>query len=132
MRIRLSNITLNDGILDADFDQLDDRPPNPPPISSLPEGYDTDEGIAYGMLMRAVREHNLDPIAMQGHGRIIAEALNETWPGLNAYSHPQSDAVMWPGFGSLDVTIDSGKKGWYFKVDNQGKYDHNQFLEWDR
>lgn len=96
--------------------------PPPPPARELPRGFDVDETVAAAMLLETVDRHRLDPIAMQGHGAAIAAALNADWPGLEAYAHKQSDAIMWPGFGSIDVTKDSGKGGWYFRPDRQSRY----------
>lgn len=92
------------------------------PVGNLPDGYATDEGVAFAMFKASMERHGLDPIGVQGHGQTIAAALNADYPGLNAYAHAQSDALMWPGFGSVDVTIDSGKGGWSFRVDGLGVY----------
>jgi hypothetical protein len=99
-------------------------PPAPPPSAghAIPPGYDTDPSVAFSMLMTAVSEAELDPIAVQNHGAVIAAALNRSYPGLEAYAHKRSDAVMWPGFGSIDVTIDSGKGGWQFRPDRESRY----------
>jgi hypothetical protein len=110
MRIEIKAISIEDGRVFMDYDRVDQAeppPPTPPEGGSLPDGFDA---------------HGLTPIGVQGKGSQIADALNDTWPGLDAYAHRQSDAVMWPGFGSLDVTIDSGKGGWQFRPDGQGQY----------
>lgn len=96
--------------------------PPPPASRALPEGYRTDENVAAQMLLDAISAAKLDAVAMQGHGTQIAQALNDYWPGLDAYAHPQTDAIMWPGFGSLDVTKDSGKGGWYFRPDHEAPW----------
>lgn len=96
--------------------------PAPAPGRELPPGYDSDPTVGERMLLETVRIHKLDPIAMQNHGAAIAAALNADWPGLDAYAHKVSDAIMWPGFGSLDVTKDSGKGGWYFRPDRVARY----------
>ena len=95
----------------------------PPPVAALPDGYDTDEGVALGMLLASMNKRGMTGVSVQGHGKEICAALNADWPGLNTYAHPQSDAVVWPGFGSLDVTIDGGKGGFYFRPDKQAPYD---------
>lgn len=127
--IKNLHIVNNKIIIDIDVDINDDNPvpiPDPDPVPDRhppPEGYDSDENVAWGMLQKTIEKHNLDPIAIQGHGKVVADALNKDWPGLRAYAHPKSDALMWKGFGSLDITKDSGKGGFYFRVDHQGTYD---------
>jgi hypothetical protein len=99
-------------------------PIDPTPISRpLPAGYDSDVNVAFNMLTVAMDAHGLTPTGVQGHGSQIADALNATWPGLNAYADKRSDAVMWPGFGDLDVTIDSGKGGWSFQPGHNTPYE---------
>jgi hypothetical protein len=121
MRVRLSNVQLIVGGLEGDVEQLGAAPP---PVSvRLPPGYDTDPGVAFGMLQSAVNLCHLDAIAVQRHGQQIVDALNETWPGLDAYVDRKSDAVMWPGFGDVDVTIDSGKGGWAFQPGHNARYE---------
>jgi hypothetical protein len=108
------------------------NPPNPPdppnpPVDTyarpLPDGYDTNEKVALDMLLDAMNAAGLNAVQVQRHGDWIANALNKRYPGLNAYPHPQSDAVMWPRFGSLDVTISSGVGGFYFRPDRLAPYD---------
>jgi hypothetical protein len=67
------------------------------------------------MFMSAMQESGLDPVAVQGHGAVIADAVNKKYPGLGVTVDPKTDAVVWPGIGPLDVTIDSGKGGWSFR-----------------
>ena len=52
---------------------------------------------------------------MQGKGATIVAALKADYPGLAVTVDPKTDAVVWPGIGPLDVTIDSGKGGWSFR-----------------
>lgn len=123
-KIRLSEITFVNGVLDATIVVTDDASPSPPqpPTHTLPTHYDTDEAVGWDMLQQTVATHHLDAVAVQNHGPVICDALNQDWPGLNSYAHKISDAVMWPGFGSLDVTINSGLGGWYFRVDGKSAY----------
>jgi len=117
-RVRLSNVALIAGGLEADAEGLDASPP-PPPIpepSALPVGFDRDPSVAFGMFQRAMNEHFQTPTGVQNHGQQIVDALRDTWPRLDVY-RSRSDAPVWPGFGSLDVTIDSGKGGWQFRPD---------------
>jgi hypothetical protein len=67
------------------------------------------------MFLSAMQESGLDPVAMQGHGQQIADAVNKKYPGLGVTVDPKTDAIMWPGIGAIDVTIDSGKGGWAFQ-----------------
>jgi hypothetical protein len=99
------------------------EPPQPAAPPPLPEGFNSNQTVAFGMLLASMQRHNLDPVAVQGHGKLVADALNSDYPGLFAYAHPTSDALMWPGFGSVDCTINSGKGGFYFRPDGQGAYD---------
>jgi hypothetical protein len=125
-RVRLSNVQLIAGGLEADAQGLDAAPaPEPiPDPATLPLGFDTDPAIALGMLERAMNEHGLTPTGVQGHGQQIVDALNDTFPGLNVYL-ASSDAPVWPGFGSVDVTIDSGKGGWQFRRDRVTPYERD-------
>lgn len=124
MKIRLSNFAFAGGVLSADveFDGVIpsvppvDRPLPGPPLA-LPTGYDYNATIAREMLLAAVRENGLNAIDVQRHGDRIVAALKRTYPSLDVYVNPKTDAVVWPGFGSVDVTIDSGKGGWYFRPD---------------
>lgn len=88
----------------------------------LPAGFDSDPNVARDMLINSMNLHGIDPVAAQGHGNAIVAALRADYPTLDVYAHNVSDAIMWPGFGSLDVTIDSGLGGWYFRPDGQGTF----------
>lgn len=90
--------------------------PAPEPPLALPTGYDSNPSVAWEMLRAAVRENSLNAIDVQRHGDRIVAALKRTYPTLDVYLST-SDAPVWPGFGSVDVTIDSGKGGWYFRPD---------------
>ncbi len=136
MRVRLSNLSFANGILEADvilasgpFVPPPDNPPGPPveptPPSALPAGYDRDQNVAFEMFKKAMSDHSLTALGVQGHGDQIVAALNETWPGLNVYRSP-SDAPVWPGFGSVDVTIDSGHGGWSFRPDGVTPYEYDR------
>lgn len=102
-----------------------DPPPPPPPGRELPDGFDSDPSVGFSMFLSAMNEHRLDPVGVQNHGQEIVDALRDTWPGLDVYLSP-SDAPVWPGFGSLDVTIDSGKGGWQFRPDHVTPYRANR------
>lgn len=65
--------------------------------------------------LRAMQQAKLDPVAVQGHGQTIVDAINKYNPGVKSWVDPNTDAVMWPGLGPIDVTVDSGKKGWSFR-----------------
>jgi hypothetical protein len=120
--IRLVNGAVDIDVSTDDFELDPPHPTDPPPHpQTLPEGFDRDPAVGFSMLLSAMNEHQLDPIGVQGHGQQIVDALNDTWPGLNAYVSP-SDAPVWPGFGSIDVTIDSGKQGWQFRPDGATPY----------
>lgn len=90
--------------------------------ASLPAGYDTDTNVAFSMFMDAMNSAGLNAVDVQGRGFLMVNALKARFPGLDVYVHPASDALMWPGFGSLDVTIDSGLGGFYFRPDGQGRF----------
>lgn len=134
LRIRLTNLRLVDGALEADVESAgaplpipEPTPapapvPIPTPIPVLPAGYSADQNVAFQMLVTAMSAHGLTPTGVQNHGQQIVDALNETWPGLNVYRSP-SDAPVWPGFGSIDVTIDSGRGGWSFRPDGVTRYE---------
>jgi hypothetical protein len=99
------------------------EPPPPPPPAALPAGYDDpNQGVAFDMFKDAMQTHGLTPLGVQGHGQQIVDAMNASWPGWNVYLSP-SDAPVAPGFGSLDVTIDSGKGGWAFRPDGVTRYE---------
>jgi hypothetical protein len=120
--IRLVNGAIDVDVTTDDFELDPSHPPDPnPQTNALPNGFASDPAVGFSMLLSAVNEHGLDPVGVQGHGQQIVDALNDTWPGLNAYVSP-SDAVVWPGFGSLDVTINSGLGGWQFRPDGVTPY----------
>lgn len=121
MRVRLSHVQLIVGGLEGDVEQLGAAPP--PAVSALPPGFDSDVTVARNMLLSSMRGHNLDPIAVQGHGQVIVDALNADYRGLDAYVDRKSDAVMWPGFGDVDVTVDSGKGGFAFQPGHNARYE---------
>jgi hypothetical protein len=126
-RLRLTNLIFTDDSFDANFEILSYNTPvppiDPPPIDippapqALPEGYNTDKNVAWQMLQHTIAAHSMDAVFYQGKGKEICRLLNEDWPGLDCYAARHTDAVVWPGFGSCDVTIDSGKRGWYFNPD---------------
>jgi len=125
-RWRLHNFAIVDGGIEFDIDsdvpaELPDEPPPPPRVPELPDGFDDDRGVAFSMLLSAMNAHGLNPIGVQNHGQQIVAALRDTWPDLDVYLSP-SDAPVWPGFGSIDVTIDSGKGGWQFRPDGVTPY----------
>jgi hypothetical protein len=122
MRIKISDITLKNNEIEFNYDLVDNAPYEPPPTNNdtnqndLPEGAYSDKQVGLGMLLKAMNEHDLTPVGVQGQGDIIVNALRDTWRGLKVYVHPTSDAPMWYGFGPIDVTIDSGKGGWSFQT----------------
>lgn len=125
-RVQIYEIEFTNGELfvDAELDPIDDHeppPPPPPPPQRLPEGFDSDPDVGFSMLVSAMNAHRLTPIGVQGRGQAIVDALRDTWPGLDVYLSP-SDAPVWPGFGSLDVTISSGEGGWSFRPDGVTPY----------
>jgi len=69
------------------------------------------------MFLASMQKHGLDPIGVQKNGRLMLEALKADYPNLAVTLDPKTDALFWPGIGSLDVTIDSGKGGWAFRAD---------------
>jgi hypothetical protein len=122
MKIRITNLTF-----DLEIDGTPPQPslppdpvlppPQPDPPAPLPAGYDTDKSVGFWMLVNAMNAAGLTAIGVQNHGGHIIAALKALYPALDVYLSP-SDAPVWPGFGSLDVTIDSGKGGWSFRVDH--------------
>jgi hypothetical protein len=135
MKVRLSNIqiTCDVELLDGPLVPTTPVPvvivppvvvvPDPPePVTrwELPNGYSTDTAVGYYVLVDAMTRAGLTPIGVQRHGDQIIAALKASYPDLDVYLSP-SDAPVWPGFGSLDVTIDSGKGGWSFQVDAPNK-----------
>jgi hypothetical protein len=107
--------------LKAQLDALDARVaalerPNAP-TGRPPSGYDSDIHVATKMFLESMQRHNLGAVAVQGHGQRMVDALLIDYPTLDVYANPRTDALMWPGFGSLDVTIDSGRGGFYFRPD---------------
>jgi len=125
--LRLTNVTLT---ADVEIDGLVippviSPPPAVPPIDPpslpslpLPIGFSTDRSVGFFMLVSAMDAAGLTPIGVQGKGALIIVALKAKYPALDVYLSP-SDAPVWPGrdMGSLDVTVDSGKKGWSFRPD---------------
>lgn len=81
-----------------------------------------DVGNAPSMFYAAMQDAGLNPVAVQGHGQTIVDAINKKYPGLGATVDPRTDAVVWPGIGPLDVTVDSGKGGWSFRPSGDGSY----------
>jgi hypothetical protein len=80
-------------------------------------GSTVDVGNAPAMFDAAMKEAGLNAVSVQGHGQVIADAVNKKYPGLGVTVDPHTDAILWPGIGSVDVTIDSGKGGFYFRPD---------------
>lgn len=123
MKVRLTNlmITCDVELLDGPLVPSTPIPPVVPPVTPigapLPAGFDTSTGVGFVMLVNAMERAGLTPLGVQGHGPHIIAALKAYYPDLDVYLSP-SDAPVWPGFGSLDVTVDSGKKGWSFRVDH--------------
>lgn len=85
--------------------------------ASLPAGYSTDENVAAKMFTDSMNRHGLNAVMVQHNGYLMVAALKADYPALDVYVHPVTDALMWPGFGSLDTTIDSGLGGWEFRPD---------------
>jgi len=93
-------------------------PDSPAPVTlALPPGFDRLTSVGFGMLITAMDRAGLTPIGVQGKGPAIIAGLKALYPDLDVYLSP-SDAPVWPGHGSIDVTIDSGKGGWSFRVDH--------------
>ena len=130
MKVRLTNLTLD---CDADLISGVLVPSTPPPVvvapvvpalppdpgpgpSQLPVGYDSDKSIGNYMLVTAMAASHLTPIGVQHHGPDIIKALKASYPDLDVYLSP-SDAPVWPHWGSLDVTVNSGIGGWSFRPD---------------
>src|SRR3982750_1616850 len=122
-RIRLTNFVLADGGLEADLEELAAHVDPGAPPAPLPDGYDRDERVAATMFLSTMKRYNVDSIAVQGHGSVVVADLKLAFPTLDVYAHPRSDALMWPGFGSIDTTIDSGRGGFYFRPDHQGQWE---------
>lgn len=97
---------------------------------ALPAGYSTDKMVGYEMLVASMERHGLTPVGVQNHGRQIVDALNADYPGLRVYLSP-TDSPVWPGFGSLDVTIDSGLGGWEFRDDGYFAYEPAKAAAWE-
>lgn len=126
MKVRLSNfvITCDAELLDGRLVPTTPVPPVvvvPPPVDTLPEGYSTDVNVGYQMIVVAMDAARLTAIGVQGKGGLIIAALKAMYPALDVYLSAQ-DAPVWPGFGSLDVTIDSGKQGWSFRPDGATRW----------
>lgn len=149
-RVRLTNFAFGGGGLEADLEVLADASsspapqpepvpqplpeplplPAPPPAPvpapvpqprALPLGFNSDPDVGFRMLVEAMDAHGLTPVGVQNNGKQIVRALNDYWPGLNVWLST-TDAPVWPGFGSIDVTIDSGKGGWAFRPDGATPY----------
>jgi hypothetical protein len=119
MKIRITNLSFDleiDGVPVVVTDPPPPPPPPPPP-DDLPAGYATDAGVARWMFFHAMTSYGLDPITVQGHGDWIVAALKAAYPALDVYVSTK-DAPVWPGLGSFDATIDSGKGGWSFRLDH--------------
>jgi hypothetical protein len=71
-------------------------------------------GAAAQRFLAAVNQSGLDPVAVQGHGQTIADAVNQIDPSLQLSVDPKSDAIVWNGI-PIDVTVNSGKGGWSFR-----------------
>lgn len=71
-----------------------------------------DPSTAFDMFKKAMDANGLTPTGVQHHGQVIADALNKMYPGWNVTVDPKDDAVVFPGIGKPDLTIDSGKGGW--------------------
>ena len=131
MRVKLTNVTI-----ECDVELLSGAlvPTTPPPVvppvvvvpivvppvvpvADLPAGYATDVGVARGMFFQAMAAAGLDPVTVQRHGDWIVAACKARYPALDVYLSTK-DAPVWPGLGSFDATIDSGKGGWSFRVDH--------------
>jgi hypothetical protein len=124
LTVRLTNLVLTadvevDGLPIALPPIIDAFDPPMPPITPppLPDGFASDRSVGLLMLVSAMQAAGLTPIGVQRHGPQIIAALKALYPALDVYLSP-SDAPVWPGFGSLDVTIDSGKGGWSFRPDH--------------
>jgi hypothetical protein len=85
-----------------------------PPQAGSPTASSADLQTASQKFLSAVQQAGLDPVAVQGHGRLIADAVNRIHPELALRVDPQSDAIVWNGI-PIDVTVDSGKGGWSFR-----------------
>jgi hypothetical protein len=97
-------------------------PPKPPDTgTTLPEGYNSNPDVGFSMLVEAMNAAGLTATGVQRHGDQIVDALKRRWPGLDVYLS-RTDSPVWPGFGSLDVTIDSGRGGWSFRPDGSAPW----------
>ena len=131
MRVKLTNFSITCDVELLDGPLLPTTPIPPivvvvPPVVvpdpvvvglPLPAGYATDVGVARGMFFQAMAAAGLDPITVQRHGDWIVAACKARYPALDVYLSTK-DAPVWPGLGSFDATIDSGKGGWSFRVDH--------------
>jgi hypothetical protein len=90
--------------------------PAPPGGLPLPIGFDHDPRVGYLMLTAAMDAAGLTAVGVQRHGDQILAALTRRYPTLDVYLS-RTDSPIWPGFGSLDVTVDSGLGGWSFRPD---------------
>jgi hypothetical protein len=122
--LRLSNPRIVDNVIVVDYETLSGEFVETSPVAdTLPPGFDTDKNVASQMFLGSMKKHNVDPVAVQRHGQSIVDALKADYPSLQVYLNPATDAVVWPGFGSLDVTINSGLGGWYFRPDGHTRWD---------
>lgn len=93
----------------------------------LPAGYDTDTGVGFAMLIDSMNRRGLTAIGVQNRGQSIVDALNQDYPDLHVYLSP-TDSPVWPRFGSLDVTVDSGRGGFSFRPDGYFPYEPSQYV----
>jgi len=123
--LRLSNLRIVDNSIVVDYETLAGELVEPSPVveDKLPPGFDSDKNVASQMLLGSMKKHNIDPVAVQRHGQWIIDALKADYPSLQVYLNRATDAVVWPGFGSLDVTINSGLGGWYFRPDGHTRWE---------
>jgi hypothetical protein len=85
-----------------------------PPQAGSPTASGGDLQTAASLFLDGVRQAGLNPVAVQGHGQQIADAVNRIHPELKLTVDPKTDAIVWNGI-PLDVTVDSGKGGWSFR-----------------
>jgi hypothetical protein len=85
-----------------------------PPQAGSPTAPSGDLHSAASLFLDGVQQAGLDPVAVQGHGQQIADAVNRIHPELKLTVDPRTDAIVWNGM-PLDVTVDSGKGGWSFR-----------------
>jgi hypothetical protein len=119
---------------EADYEYEDSGASPTPPAGgkTLPPGYNTSTDVGYSMLLEAMNAAGLTPMGVQGQGRLIVDALNAYWAfGSNpVWLNTKTDAPVWPEFGSIDVTVDSGQPHppqypngqWSFRPDGDTPY----------